>query len=130
LEGRSFSIQSEWVQTRLSRKSGEPDVSFHGWYVAGNWVLSGESRGYQDGVFKSVVPVGKAGAWELAVRYSRISLNSGQIRGGEEDNVTFGLNWYFNDHLRLMADHVMVNSDRRGASDNPNIPDVRAQIAF
>ena len=125
-----FSIQSEWMQTRLSRRSSEPDVSFHGWYVAGNWVLSGESRGYQDGVFKSVVPVGKAGAWELAVRYSRISLNGGQIRGGKEDNVTFGLNWYFNEHLRLMADYVMVNSDRRGVSDNPNILDVRAQIAF
>ena len=77
-----------------------------------------------------VVPVGKAGAWELAVRYSRISLNGGQIRGGKEDNVTFGLNWYFNDHLRLMADYVMVNSDRRGVSDNPNILDVRAQVAF
>ncbi len=125
-----FSIQSEWMQTRLSRNSGVPDVSFHGWYVAGSWVLSGESRGYQDGVFKQVVPAGKAGAWELAMRYSRIRLNSGQISGGEEHNVTFGLNWYFNDHLRLMADYVMVTSDRRGIFDNPNILDVRAQMAF
>ena len=125
-----LSIQSEWMQTHLSRASGEPDVSFHGWYVAGSWVLSGESRGYRDGVFKQVVPTRKAGAWELAVRYSRISLNGGQIQGGEENNVTFGLNWYFTDYLRLMADYVMVESDRRGVADNPNILDVRAQIAF
>jgi phosphate-selective porin OprO/OprP len=118
------------MQTRLSRTSGEPDVSFHGWYVAGSWVLSGESRGYKDGVFKQVVPAGRAGAWEFAVRYSRISLNRGPISGGEENNVTFGLNWYFNDHLRLMADYVIANSYRRGISDNPNILDVRAQIAF
>jgi hypothetical protein len=29
-----------------------------------------------------------------------------------------------------MADYVMVNSDRRGVYDSPNIADVRAQIAF
>lgn len=124
------SIQSEWMQTRLSPTSNGPDVSFQGWYLAGSWVLTGETRGYKDGAFQQVVPAGKAGAWELAARYSDINLNSGQIHGGKEHDVTFGINWYFTDYLRLMADYVRVISDRRGSSDNPKIVDVRAQIAF
>lgn len=125
-----LAVQSEWIRTRLSPTSSGPDVSFDGWYVAGSWVLTGESRGYKDGVFKQVVPARKAGAWELAARYSDIKLNSGQIRGGKEHNVTFGINWYFTDYLRLMVNYVKVISDRRGISDNPNILDVRAQVAF
>ena len=125
-----FSIQSEWMQARLSRSAGAPEAAFNGWYVAGSWVLSGESRDYKNGVFKQLQPAGKAGAWELAMRYSRIRLNSGLIEGGEEHNLTFGLNWYFKDYLRVMADYVMVASERRGIIDNPNILDVRAQVAF
>ena len=124
------SLQGEWIQTRLSPTASGSDGYFQGWYVAGSWVLTGESRGYKDGVFQQVVPARKAGAWELAARYSGINLDSDQIRGGKEHNVTFGLNWYFNDHLRLMVDYVKVISDRRGIADNPSILDVRAQFAF
>lgn len=124
------SIQGEWMQMRLSPTSSGPDVSFHGWYVAASWVVTGESRGYKDGVFQQVEPKRKAGAWELAARYSDINLNSGLIRGGKDHNVTVGINWYFTDYVRVMADYVKVMSDRRGVSDNPKILDLRFQAAF
>ena len=124
------SIQGERMSSRLSRNLGEPDVDLHGWYVAGSWLLTGESRGYRNGVFKGVTPSSERGAWELTARFSQLSLDDGAIRGGSENNLTLGVNWYFREHLRIMANYIKVNSDRRGISDNPNILDFRAQLNF
>ena len=124
------SMQAERMNSRLSRNLGKPDVDLQGWYVAGSWLLTGESRGYRNGVFKGVTPSNERGAWELTARYSRLSLDDGAIRGGTENNLTLGVNWYFREHLRIMANYIKVKSDRRGISDNPNILDLRAQLSF
>lgn len=125
-----FSAQMEWMRSDVSRSAGRPDVDFHGWYIAGSWVLTGESRGYRDGVFRGVSPSKPGGAWELTARYSHLNLDDGAVLGGKESNFTLGLNWYANDYLRLMANYIKVSSDRRGEADDPNIFLVRAQIAF
>ena len=125
-----FSAQMEWMRSDVSRRSGQPDVDFHGGYVAGSWVLTGESRKYRDGVFKGLSPGQPGGAWELTARYSRIHLDDGLVRGGKQDNVTLGINWYANDHVRIMANYINVSSRRRGLSDDPNIFLLRTQIAF
>lgn len=125
-----FSAQTEWMHSDLSPRSGQPNVNFHGWYVGGSWALTGESREYRHGVFKGISPGKAGGAWELTARYSRISLDDGLVLGGNEDDLTLGLNWYTNDYLRIMANYIKVNSDRRGVSDDPNIVLVRAQVAF
>jgi phosphate-selective porin OprO and OprP len=66
----------------------------------------------------------------LAARYSHIDLDHGQVRGGQESNLTLGLNWYANDYMRVMANFIKVDSKRRGESDDPNILLLRTQIAF
>ncbi len=125
-----LSAQAEWMRSGISRDSGRADVNFHGWYVAGSWVITGESRGYNDGSFGGVSPKGRGGAWELAARFSGINLDDGPARGGKEHNLALGLNWYVNDHLRFMANAIKVQSKRRGESDNPGILLLRTQIAF
>jgi len=125
-----FSAQTEWMRAAVSRGSGQADVAFHGWYVAGSWVLTGESRGYRNGAFRGLSPGRPGGAWELTTRYSRINLDDGRVLGGEENNVTLGINWYANDHLRIMANYIKVSSKRRGVSDDPTIFLLRTQITF
>lgn len=125
-----LSFQMEWMRSAVSRDSGRSDVHFEGWYVLGSWVITGESREYKDGTFRGVTSKRKIGAWELAARYSRIDLDDGPVQGGKEANVTLGLNWYANDHLRLMANFIKVRSERRGESDDPSILLLRTQIAF
>ena len=46
------------------------------------------------------------GAWEVVARYSYVDLTDGNIRGGEEENVTYGFNWHWNSHSRLQFNAV------------------------
>ena len=83
------------------------------WGIYGfvSYLLTGESRRYDRaaGVFDGVHPAHKFdwgsggwGAWEVALRLSHIDLNSGALEGGRQTGLTGGLNWYLNDHVRLM----------------------------
>jgi phosphate-selective porin OprO/OprP len=56
------------------------------------------------------------GAWEVAVRYSKINLNDGAVDGGSLADWTFGLNWYLNPNTR-----VMLNVIRADRQDLPSI---------
>ena len=124
------SAQAEWMRAALGRDSGRADADLQGWYVAGSWILTGESRAYDDGAFKGAAPGRRGGAWELTARYSHLDLDAADIRGGEERNRTLGLNYYANEHLRIMANYIQVRSRRRGATDDPDIFQIRAQLVF
>lgn len=113
-----FSVQGEWMQTGIDRDA-KPTLTFSGWYAQASWFVTGESRNYRphNGTFGHVEPYADKGAVELAVRVSEMDLNDRDIEGGHEQNVTFGINWYLNDHLRLMANYVLVNNDRFADAD-------------
>ena len=44
------------------------------------------------------------------------------------DALTLGVNWYWSRHLRLSANYVMVDSERMGLSDDPDIVEARVQL--
>ena len=60
---------------------------------------------------------GGSGAWEIAFRYSSADLTDAGIAGGEEDNITVGVNWYPNPATRLMINYVMADVDGVGDGD-------------
>ncbi|MDN5781637.1 MAG: OprO/OprP family phosphate-selective porin, partial [Luteimonas sp.] len=125
-----YSVQAEWMQAGLQRESGYPDATLDGWYVAASWVLTGQSRPYRHGRFRGIEPGGTAGAWELTARHSRIDLDDADVRGGRERNISVGLNYYPNEHLRVMLNYIRVQSTRRGVSDDPNILLLRMQVTL
>jgi phosphate-selective porin OprO and OprP len=77
-----------------------------------------------------VKPKNSYGALELAVRYSELDLNDGTVLGGRERDWTVGANWYLNRYLKLQANYVHAQSDRRGLGVDPNVIEIRAQIQF
>ena len=120
-----LSLQAEYKLAMVNRSglytntfNSLSNPSFYGWYVQGAWTITGESRGYEfdgfsGGTFKNPKPdgiVGKGGigAWELALRYSQLNLNSNEFRGGNEKNFTAGLNWYATPNFKFMANYVNV----------------------
>jgi len=140
-----FSLQGEYMGVAAqSDQVSDPD--FNGWYAYGSWFITGESRKYKKGKFgrvnpKSVVGKGGIGAWELALRYSSIDLDDADTQGGEEDNITVGVNWYATGHVRFMANYVRVDADPFTTEhsldvdpgeddDSPNIFQLRAQVDF
>ncbi len=127
-----FSLQGEYIQAHVERDGTNPGLDFSGWYLFGSWLLTGKSRPYSasDGAFDPIIPRGDWGAWELALRYSMLDLNDGDILGGVANSTTLGLNWYINPRIRFMANYIRMDSERAGVSDDPDIFQLRSQLVF
>jgi phosphate-selective porin OprO/OprP len=132
-----FSASAEYVYANAS-VAGNDNVKFNAWYLEGNYVLTGESRGYSfaSGTFNNPVPnravgQGGIGAWQLGLRYSAADLTDGVISGGQQQNLTFALNWYATNSLKFMANYVHVLDVNRPGHvfDNasPGVFTLRAQ---
>lgn len=93
------------------RRHDRGNVDFHGWHAQGGYVLTGESRYYDfaTGTIGGISPANPCGAWELVARYSYVTLNDKNVRGGSEQNVTAGLNWYVNDNVRFAFNYIRAN---------------------
>ena len=44
------------------------------------------------------------------------------------DSITAGVNWYWRSNYKFALNYVMVESDRRGVQDDPNILEARVQF--
>lgn len=108
-----LSLQGEYQQVDINRRGTLADPSFAAWYVTGTWTITGEPRQYsfEEARFKAPKPngiVGKGGwgAWEVAVRYSGIDMFDEGLGGGQEEDITLGVNWYATPNIRLLANYV------------------------
>jgi phosphate-selective porin OprO/OprP len=135
----SWSLQAEYMQAKIERREGLSELEFDGAYVYASWVITGESRPYrhQKGSFAGIEPDSDGGAWELALRFSELDLNDGDVSGGAAEQVTLGLNWYANSRTRFMLNYVRVDNDEDAdadgdvnGDDDPEILQLRAQIDF
>lgn len=112
-----FSVQSEYAHQWVSRRNSEKTLNLDAAYLQVGWTLTGESRKYKgsDGEFKYLKPGsgenfswqrGTWGVFELAARYGYLDVAYGSYEDGtKEQDVTFALNWYLNNNVRLMADY-------------------------
>lgn len=136
----SFSVQGEYILSFVDSDAAD-DPEFGGYYINLGYFLTGEHRNYSrtNGCYSMVTPnqnfhptEGKWGGWEMALRYSSLDLNDKNIKGGEEDDFTIGLNWYLNPNVRFMLNYVYADMENRaGAPDgSANIYQGRFQIEF
>ncbi len=121
---------------RSNDAPGLLDPEFTAREVEAAWVITGERQRYTlgAGTFGEVRPDNDNwfGAWEIAARYSTLDLTDGGVTGGEEKNLTVGVNWYVNRNVRVSANYVdaKASPNRLGVSDNPSAVMGRLQIAF
>jgi len=128
-----FSVQGELFHIFANAESvGDP--RFWGFYVYGSYCLTGEHRAYDrsKGIFKSVTPREDFsftsdgwGALEAACRFSYVDLNSRNVQGGKEADLTAGLNWYLNGNTRIEFNYVHARVMDR---DDPPLDGARANI--
>ena len=129
-----LSVQAEAMVAEVDRTTATTST-LHGEYVQVGWFLTGEHRPYDrvNGAIDRVRPFedfflvntdnglerGK-GAWEVAVRYSHIDLDSASISGGILDDITFGVNWYSNPYCKLVFN--FIHSWRTSPTSPPALP--------
>jgi phosphate-selective porin OprO/OprP len=143
-----FLLQSEYERFDISRTDHIASPHFHGWYVEGLWMIAGGPRKYNAQTAAFDAPViarpfslkdGTWGAWEVGLRYSDADLNyhagllgtaptSDAVRGGEEQNLSAGLNWYPNALVRFMLDYQHVRISRLSPNAATYQTPVGAQI--
>lgn len=156
---KNLFLQAEYFDIQLDRRfpaAGVGDPSFSGWYVEGSWVLTGESRKYNNtpgnGTAAFDAPsverpfnlkTGGWGAWEVAARYSTVDLNhtpfasvpAARVRGGEQSIWLVGVNWFPNPAVKFMLDYYAIDIDRLNAAGQSMSQDIqainlRSQVAF
>jgi phosphate-selective porin OprO/OprP len=135
LEG-SLSVQAEVIGANIRRDQGFSDLFFWGGYAQVSYFVTGERRVYgrASGVFGRVIPRSpfrprsrQWGALQVAARLSVLDLNDSDIRGGQETNLTLGLNWYLLANLRLSANYVHGHVF---GQDDVDILETRLQVDF
>ena len=89
-----------------------------GGYTQLSWLATGETRPYDHrrgafGMPTPFVPFSPRerrwrGAVELGARYAYLDLDAGPVHGGRDHALSLGINWYWNRHVRVMADYAVT----------------------
>ena len=116
-----------------SRETGDP--LFHGGELFAAWLLTGETRPYNQrgAFFQGIVPArpvfgGGPGAWELVMKGSYADLDSGTIEGGTFWRVTPMVNWYMSGNVRLEFAYGYGQLQRFGLRGGTQFFQVRLQL--
>lgn len=109
-----------------------PAVHEHGWYVAGTWTLTGEKKKGRVEPRRDVFR-GGFGAVELVARVEKLTFDpidypgsdygfpsAGTLSGNADHVTTFGVNWYLNHYLKIMANVINESIDDPERSPAPS----------
>ncbi len=112
-----FRATAEYYMASMTRSDASLEtVNFSGFYVQGAWLITGENHAWnhREAEFTQVRAKSKKGAWELAARFSNISLNDydAEVYGGAGDYYTVGLNYYASRNVKFMVNYTFVDHDR------------------
>ncbi len=115
-----FQFQGEYLTVDVGRFDGRVDASFDGYYVQGTYLIFGDPRPYHMDQGEFTDPVaGEKGALELGLRFSSADLNDfdAGVEGGEGENITLALNYYFNKNIKLKLEYVDSDLDEYADAD-------------
>lgn len=132
----TYGTEALWVQGPLSWQTeamaqhidggSNGNGLLWGGYSQVGYFLTGEHRPYdrKNGAIDRVKPKnsvsksGGIGAWEVALRWSYLDLLDRNIRGGEMENITAGVNWYVNPNCKCVFNYIhadaLARSSRNG----------------
>lgn len=137
-----LSFQSEAMVT-LFGQNGATTV-LPGVYGQLGYFLTGEHRPYdrKTGTIDRVIPKTNfgfsgssgrsgAGAWEVAARFSWLDLTDNGVKGGQIQDYTGGINWYWNPYTKMVFNYVHATAQLSGsAQTQTDMFGIRAQLDF
>lgn len=137
-----FTAQAEYLTDFVHQESENisQTYNFENLYVQVSYFLTGEFRPYKNSYdtfgrvrpHKNFMDEGKgAGAFEVALRYGYTNLDSKDIQGGTQGDITLGVNWYLNPASRIMLNYVYTDINKPTVGGGIlNIFELRFQVDF
>ena len=116
--------------------SGPEDADVLTYYLMASWLVTGEHKPYEAGVFKSPKPDSDLGAIEVKARYDyagNMDQPTTAANQREINVLTVGANWYVNPAVRFMLEYSMANDKTQqvgGAFVEPSALTLRSQFSF
>lgn len=123
-----FYLQAEYALGKADFLAGNPSQDTAAYYVQASWHVTGESKPYKGGVFKSVKPAKAGGAVELKARYE-FAENKDRV-DAEVEAFTVGANWYVNPNVRFMLEYIAAETKAGLGADEPKVITARTQFSF
>jgi len=131
MKRKAVHFEAEYLTLQVDR-IGAAQLDFSGWYAQAGWFITGESRRYRRSTasFTNTRPDNPFGAWEIALRYSELDLNSAEIAGGSESNIGVALNWYATDDIRVSLNYIDASADPAATGLNDDVSVIQARFQF
>jgi phosphate-selective porin OprO and OprP len=128
-----FYLQAEYALGKADFLAGNPSQDTAAYYVQASWHVTGESKPYKSGVFKSVKPSRAGGAVELKARYE--FAENKDLVDAEVEAFTVGANWYVNPNVRFMLEYIAAEAKAGTVgtppgADEPKVVTARTQFSF
>ncbi len=126
-----FSLLGELTTTHVN-VVGDDEPNFHGYYLTGSWVVTGEHRPYDKkvGYARRVMPNGHWGALELFGRYGVVDVTDQGIDGGEMKAWSAGANWWATRRWRVTVGYGEETLDKGGTEGRTEQLHTRLQWVY
>lgn len=108
---QAYNLNAEYFLNSNQGNAGQPNLSFNGYDIETGYFLTGESRqySYPGGFFNGIsTPKHAYGAWQVTTQFSHLNLNSNNVRGGDESNLSAGLNWYLGKNFIFRSEVIRI----------------------
>lgn len=123
---KNYKIQGEYSNIKIERDNSLGEESFQAYYIQASKILTKEKYSFSRNKHqfntiktKSVFDGGR-GAWELAVRYGLLDLNSQAITQGQLKKHMFAVNWYGNISLKVSLNYTYATTENSSNIANEN----------
>ena len=124
------SLQSEYIDASVSRKTGNEDYHSKGWYAQFGWLLKGGDYKYKMKSARLAKP--GPGSVELLARYNETDLNDtdAAIMGGKQKDFSLGCTWYVNHNILMKFNFTNVDLDEYALNGEENFNMIQTRLQF
>jgi len=125
-----ISLQGEYIDASVSRKSGNEDYHSKGWYAQFGWLIKGGDYKYKMKSARLAKP--GPGSVELLARYNETDLNDSDasIMGGKQKDLTLGCTWFVNHNVLIKFNFTNVDLDEYSLNGEENFNMIQTRLQF
>jgi len=124
-------VLAEYTQAWVKSVEKE-NPSFHGLYLTGSYILTGENRPYDKaaGYAKNIIPRSRWGAVELVGRFGVVDLDDNLVQGGKITKLDAGVNWWASQQWKIGLMYGHASLDRFNTTGVTQSLHIRTQWVY